>query len=261
VYAARWLDSEQYYQKALALNPSDAEVHARHGRVLLPAVGHLRAAMRASQETYRLAPAQPQSAMGIAVVSIYLGQDSDALAYVQLAVDLGLPRSMPPLPFLDAAIAMNAGRHAEAAAYMISLLDPAVLEPGGAAVVRLVYAAVAGAAEKSSAIEALQTLRAGAAREAMARPIMNMLSTVWLTQLGALDLAYELAHAELHELATTGVLPGAIHVATCWLPEMRPFRPDPRFQAFVTRLGLTDYWHKYGPPDDCELKDGKLTCR
>jgi hypothetical protein len=88
-----------------------------------------------------------------------------------------------------------------------------------AAVVRLVYAAAAGAADKRVAIEALQTLRAGAARESMARPIMVMLSTVRFTRLGALDPAYELAHAVLHEFETTGVLPGAVHTGTCGLRE------------------------------------------
>ncbi len=39
-----------------------------------------------------------------------------------------------------------------------------------------------------------------------------------------------------------------------------PFRQDARFQAFTTRLGLMAFWQKYGPPDDCDLKDGKLTC-
>ena len=56
----------------------------------------------------------------------------------------------------------------------------------------------------------------------------------------------------------TGILRGAIHVATCWLPEMRPFRQDSRFQDYVTRLGLMQYWKQYGPPDDCDLQGGKL---
>jgi hypothetical protein len=139
------------------------------------------------------------------------------------------------------------------------VLAPSVLESGGAAVVRLVYAAAVGAADQQVAIEALNTLRTGAAREEMAHPIMVMLSTTWFTRLGAIDRAYELAQSVLHEFETTGVLP-TIQLATCWLPEMRPFRQDPRFQAFVTRFGLMDYWQKYGPPDDCDLKDGKLTC-
>ena len=32
------------------------------------------------------------------------------------------------------------------------------------------------------------------------------------------------------------------------------------FQAFVTRLGLMEYYQQYGPPGGCDLKDGKLTC-
>jgi hypothetical protein len=40
-----------------------------------------------------------------------------------------------------------------------------------------------------------------------------MLSTISFTRLGALDLAYELAHAALLEFETAGVLPGAIPVA------------------------------------------------
>jgi tetratricopeptide (TPR) repeat protein len=260
VYRARWIDAEHYHRKALSLNPSDPTLHAMHASVLTAATGQLRATLRSSQESYRLSPARALSAMNLAVTNAYLDQDADVLAYVQLAVDLGMPRSVPPLPFLDAAIAMNAGRHAGAAEHMTSLLAPAVLKAGGAEVVRLVYAAAAGAGDKRAAIEALQALRDGAAREAMAGPIMVMLSIVWYTRLGALDLAYDLANAALHALETTGVLPGAIHVATCWLPEMRPFRLDPRFQTYVTRLGLMEYWKQFGPPDECDLKDGKLVC-
>jgi tetratricopeptide (TPR) repeat protein len=259
-YRARWLEAEQHYRKALSLNPADPLVLIFHGGLLRAATGRLRAALNSSREVYRLAPALPLSAMGVSIASNYLGHDSEALAYLQRAVDLGMQRSAPPLPFVDAAVAMNAGRYAEAAEYMKSVLAPLVLEAGGAAVVRLVYAAAAGAGDARAAIEALQALRAGAAREPMARPIMVMLSTVWFTQLGALDLAYELAQAALQEFETTGVLRGAIHVGTCWLPEMRPFRQDPRFQDYVTRLGLMDYWKQYGPPDDCDLQDGKLSC-
>jgi hypothetical protein len=43
-------------------------------------------------------------------------------------------------------------------------------------------------------------------------------------------------------------------------PELHAFRQDPRFQALETRLGLMEYWQQFGPPDDCDLKDGKLTC-
>jgi TolB-like protein len=260
IYRARWLDAEIYYRKALSLDPSDPLLVGVYGTFVTLATGRLRAALRSAQESYRLSPARPLAAMEMANAYVFLGQDSEALAFTQLAVDLGMPRSVPPLPFLDAAVAMSAGHHAEAAEHMKQVLAPAVLEAGGAAVVELIYAAAAGATDKRVAIQALQSLRAGAAREAMARPITVILSTLWFTRLGALDLAYELAHTALHEFEMTGVLAGAIHVATCWLPEMRPFRQDPRFQDYVTRLGMMQYWKQYGPPDGCELKDGTLIC-
>jgi hypothetical protein len=86
----------------------------------------------------------------------------------------------------------------------------------------------------------------------MNRPVMMMLSIDWFTRLGALDLAYDLALATLDEFESTGVLTGTIHVAAYWLPEMRPFRQDARFPGVVTRLGLMEYWQRYGPPDDCD---------
>jgi hypothetical protein len=52
----------------------------------------------------------------------------------------------------------------------------------------------------------------------------------------------------------------AVAWTAVWLPEMRPFHRDPRFQTFCQRLGLFDYWNTYGPPDNCELREGRLVC-
>jgi len=45
-----------------------------------------------------------------------------------------------------------------------------------------------------------------------------------------------------------------------WIPELRPFRLDPRFQVLVGRLKLFEYWRRYGPPDGCKLDGGALSC-
>jgi TolB-like protein len=259
-YRGRWIDCEKYCRKALALNPLDPIPYNIEAQVLLSATGRLRASLLRSQESRRLGPGDSISALGVAIAQTFLCQDSDALGSVQLAVDLGMPRSTPPLPFIETAIAMNAGRHTEAAEHVITVLPPEIRAAGGEAVVRLVYAAAAGAAERRSAIEALRALRAGAARVAMTRPVMMMLSINWFTRLGALDLAYDLALTTLDDFDSTGVLSGTIHVATYWLPEMRPFRQDARFHGVVERLGLMEYWQQNGPPDECDLQDGTLIC-
>jgi hypothetical protein len=78
--------------------------------------------------------------------------------------------------------------------------------------------------------------------------------------LGALDIAYDLANQCLDETQTA---PGFkdLFIDPGSYAEMRPFRRDPRYQAFATRVGLMAYWQQHGPPDECDLKDGKLTCR
>jgi hypothetical protein len=79
----------------------------------------------------------------------------------------------------------------------------------------------------------------------------------WYTRLGKLDSAYELGE-QLRE-QFSGRNPTNAW-SWLWSPELRGFRQDSRFQAFTARLGLMEFWKQYGPPDGCDLKDGKLTC-
>jgi len=77
--------------------------------------------------------------------------------------------------------------------------------------------------------------------------------------LGAIDLAYDLENQCVDQIP-----PGrskTFAMFNYWLPEYRAFRADRRFQALLARLGLMDYYEKYGPPDMCTLKEGQLTCQ
>lgn len=86
---------------------------------------------------------------------------------------------------------------------------------------------------------------------------MVMLAMDWYTGLGDLDRAFETAFKSLEHSGHAGT---SGPWAAMWLPEMRPFHRDPRFQTLCARMGLFDYWNAYGPPDNCELGDGKLIC-
>ena len=81
-----------------------------------------------------------------------------------------------------------------------------------------------------------------------------------LTALGALDSAYELVNRSVDEGIAAGMVGSRFYLADLWLPEMRPFRQDPRFQSLIERLKMLDYWAAYGPPDDCDLEDQQLAC-
>jgi eukaryotic-like serine/threonine-protein kinase len=46
-----------------------------------------------------------------------------------------------------------------------------------------------------------------------------------------------------------------------WLPVMREVRQKPRFKALVKKIGLVDYWNKFGWPDIChQLDSGDFKC-
>jgi hypothetical protein len=79
---------------------------------------------------------------------------------------------------------------------------------------------------------------------------------LWLTMLGDLEAAYAFLGRCLEHYAQGGTVGSAW--GFLWLPEMQAFRRDARFQDFIARLRLIDYWREYGPPDDCELRDGRL---
>ena len=46
-----------------------------------------------------------------------------------------------------------------------------------------------------------------------------------------------------------------------WRSDMAPFRQDPRFAAFVTELGMVDYWREYGWPDVCQPAGDSVICK
>jgi len=118
-----------------------------------------------------------------------------------------------------------------------------------------VYSAFADPVKKPAAAKALKGLLGRINTDQM--PLyMHVDASLLFTELDDLDSAFEFANQNYDLRARAA---GSAW-ASLWTPQMRPFRRDPRFQPFMTRSKLMDYWQKYGPPDDCELKDGKLSC-
>ena len=64
--------------------------------------------------------------------------------------------------------------------------------------------------------------------------------------IASLDRAYDFANATLDQLARERRV--GITWSYLWMREMREFRRDRRFAAFAARLGLTEYWARFGPP-------------
>ena len=88
---------------------------------------------------------------------------------------------------------------------------------------------------------------------------LSAYALAWLTALGALDEAYEVAEDLVGSLRSSGFLSPVILLAI-WNPFMRPFREDPRFQRFVRALGMFEYWEQHGPPDGHAIENDRLIC-
>ena len=88
---------------------------------------------------------------------------------------------------------------------------------------------------------------------------LSAYALAWLTALGALDEAYEVAKDLVRSLRSSGFLSPVILLGI-WNPWMRPFREDPRFQDFVRALNMFEYWQRHGPPDGHAIENDRLIC-
>lgn len=255
-FRRNWVAALKDYQAALALNDQEPGLHNSYSGFLMD-VGHTREALREAHAAQRIAPAYAPYALAVAVAYSILGMHPEAMDYSQRSLNLGMSPGIPVFSIMRARAALDDGRTQEAATQAVQALTPSLRDSGGADAVRLVFAALADSSKKGAAIQALRELRSSAP-EMQSSGTMLLLSISWFASLGALDSAYEVADQRIAGLArsgTTGAAWGPI-----WVPEMLPFRQDPRFQAFTERLRLMEYWKQYGPPDNCELRDGKLIC-
>jgi TolB-like protein len=259
--SGRWLDAEGRQQKALSLVGADPDVLLRR-IVLLGAAGKLGAALELSQRIYDLAPAVAESSADLAWVYGLLGRETEEKKYAELAVTLGYPEFLSAVAGPSIRAALKAGDFDKAANLSTAATfrgpEPAT-QLAAQKIARSVYVALADARQRPAALAALKgfdPMQQTASAEARAGRCGT--GVQWYVQLGAIDEAYALANrCQDLDGKAVGVL---FQYGGMWGPEMRPFRRDPRFQSLATRVGLMEYWAKYGAPDNCELRNNKLTC-
>jgi adenylate cyclase len=77
--------------------------------------------------------------------------------------------------------------------------------------------------------------------------------SLWAAYFGDTDFALDtIAQASKYNAEVIGCL---------WLPVYKEVRQTPRFKALVKKIGLVDYWNKFGWPDMChKLDNGDFVC-
>jgi TolB-like protein len=290
-----FLEAERYARQALALDPSDRRALALMGMMaqsrnlveadgymraanaaapadaaapamsvdLLELVGHVHDALVEARKAYALAPARVSAVFGMAYALSMNGLDAEAANLLAMSSALSGASSIQPRPatMLAARTAIRERQVDTATDLLVAVTRPGVVDRTSLA---LVVAAIVDPTKRPAAMAVKSRFYPSvpAPKAAAAVPLQwradsaaACVASYAYTQAGALDEAYELANRCLP--ASIGVIASML-----WFPEMRPFRRDPRFAAYIDRLGLhlIEYWQMYGPPDDCELKSGKLIC-
>jgi TolB-like protein/DNA-binding winged helix-turn-helix (wHTH) protein len=252
-----WLQADAAYRTALAKSSNDPIILGGH-KIMLGLTGRLSASLDEAETAYRLAPLALPTIMWRAMAYALTGRDEDALREAALGRSLGATAdSGGGLPFLLASAAGRQGRYAEAAAHLVLSLPAEARAAGGAEAIASTYEAAANPAKRPAALAALRRLTSSVPFGDMEQRRGSLL--LWLNTLaGDIDEAYAAGNRALDEAARSGSIGSNWFVV--WFPSMLPFRQDLRFQAFVERLNLVEYWQVYGPPDGCALDAGKIVC-
>jgi TolB-like protein len=241
-----WFASEASFRRAIAASPLDADVRGRYAITLLLPTGQLRKALSEATEAQRLAPGNSFPAAMLAFVNQALGVDEDAVRFADVSISRGGdPRQMAPV---HACAAARNSQYVEAAEHIINVLPPAVRDAGGAATMRLAYAALGDPTKRQVALAALGALIGSPAWQRM-DPRGKQAVLYLYPAFGALDELYDEMDRMLRR--GSGLYPEIIAIGSMWSPEMLPFRQDARFGGLAARIGLTDYWKQSGLPDGC----------
>ena len=245
-----WVNAEVNFHAAMAADPNDGSILATHAITVLAPTGRSRQWHAEALEAYRLAPANGLTVMNLGFAQSALGHDQDADKSARLAIELKMAPPLAATIYRNSAL--HQGRYADVAKYVAATMPDNVRSAGGLEVTELAYEALSDPQKKPAALRALRASE----RRLGALVTGNQLISIY-TQLGAIDDAYASVNRFLDASKASGVVGD---IWDLWGPEMAPFRLDPRFQALAARLGFMDYWQQYGPPDDCDLKGGRLTC-
>ncbi len=257
----RWREAEQSHRAAMIEGANDPYFRNYHSEFVLRPTGRLQQAESEMMVSYHLAPADGYTLHELVLTESALGHDAEAVRLVE--VGRGLFGDSAPLDGEDALLymrrALRMQHYPEAAQWAKRAFSDHLRATDGEQAMQLLCAALADPAQRPAARHALRGLVPHLLDSAEDLDRDKIFFVNALTMVADLDGAYDLLGRLLdRRLARTGS--GGDDWIEVWRPEMLPFRQDPRFQAFVTRVKLTDYWTAYGPPDACDFKDGKLIC-
>jgi TolB-like protein/DNA-binding winged helix-turn-helix (wHTH) protein len=256
-----WLAADNHWRATLVKFPIPPKRSAR-AMDLLAGTGRVHEALRVVEQQHEAAPGDASIVMQLAVLNVMLRRDAEALRCLDIARGAGVPEDLPPMHAIRSSALRRAGRYADAAREAAPGLPEGLRMAGSEELLEQVYRGFKDPAHRAPALEAVgRFVSEMNSQHGHTYPYAMLIYTMnWYTQLGALDRAYALAERWIDHYEQTGLV-GVPFTIFLWDDDMRPFRRDPRFHDFVARLNYTMLWQRNGLPDDCSMREAKLTCK
>ena len=241
----RWGESEEYFLRALYVDPTNTHANMMYGEALM-ARGRVREALRYSLEAYRYEPADSSTNWHVALKAIYAGEGELAIKHALNYKDLHINPVYDGWGELaegclaagdpDQAIAIYL-EHTDVVpewySRCILARDDVALREGLPDILASVASSVASGELSPEADDAFSAIRCA----------------TWIEEI---DIVFDLLTEENYPTEKTWFL--------FFLPDATVLRQDPRFRQRVVESGLLDYWRKWGWSDYCRPDGESLIC-
>jgi TolB-like protein/Tfp pilus assembly protein PilF len=247
-----YLEFASHTEAALHLGGDDGWTRAV-AAINIGAVGHNKEAVAEGKRAYALAPANPIVLSFYAAALSRAGETKDAVAIADRAVALGFNPNGYPMTEIYSSAALTRRdvarmRELQLMTFAASGSRQAEIEALSAPAFAALAAATTSTAQRSASAPDKARLislgRLACEYVALVHGAAGLMDAAY----GAMDACLELTQSDISR------------PLVLFAPELRAFRKDARFHGLATRLGMMEYFERYGPPDDCELKNNRLTC-
>jgi tetratricopeptide (TPR) repeat protein len=247
-----YLECAAHTEAALRLGGDDGEPRVI-AALNLVFVGHHKEGLAEGKRAYALAPANPIVLSYYALALSQAGETKDAVTLADRAVALGFNPNAFPMPEIYSSAALARGDSARM--HELQILSLGQIGAKQAEIEALSAPAFAALAAGTKSTSQRSVSPPDKSRlTSLGRFACEYVALVHGAA-GLMDAAYGAMDACL-ELSQSLISRPLVLFAS----ELRAFRKDARFHGLVTRLGMMEYFERYGPPDDCELKNNHLTC-
>ncbi|MES2603546.1 MAG: winged helix-turn-helix domain-containing protein [Pseudomonadota bacterium] len=242
----RWVEAEFNYLAARELDREWVMPAAMHAAHVLLSTGHLQKALELGRFTLRDLNGVTSLAALHTVLCVMTNENTEATQVLDMTIAMGADLRQSPLSDVKAMLARRRGQFDEAAQALIATLSPYLLAAGTADIIEAVFAAIADPSQRQQAALRLDQWVAQLDMDQVPHTLRRQI-LLWYTEIGALDGAFALVHQAIDRYQRYNIVGTAW--GCIWLPEMAPFRRDPRFTGFAHRVRMPDYWQAFGPPD------------